>query len=407
MYAQDYSNKLSLYNNLGHMIQKIPVGIQNISVSKFVRDESIIVIDSNGNYIPFTYVPELTSNIINIKDSVVTKNNKQITGKILTLNDKVVSLLVGDQLTTVRNYDSISTFNNINGIKPKIIVEKFSTPITVSYLLSNIKWKCIGTGVIDNYSNVMNLKISGYITNETDSNIVGELSLINGKINDNYSSNSKVFARALVDDDKEILLEDYRRFNLGERLLQEKNIIILSVMSLDVQKIYIHNTSNEPDYKIVQYGYNFLSTSYIPKCNVNFYSIDRDIELDSYLGSSIIEETQGGETVEIILGESSTLKCKSNVIQTNVELLNDSKWNRITEEISVEIINYNTYDCYLYIRHNINNKKIVEVISEDIKQYDKKNGSIQWLLKLPPKIREEPIKWFLKFKVITEGLVES
>jgi len=52
--------KLTIYSRSGHIVQSISSQNDIIILPKSVNIESIIAIDSQGQIIPFSYVPEIT-----------------------------------------------------------------------------------------------------------------------------------------------------------------------------------------------------------------------------------------------------------------------------------------------------------------------------------------------------------
>jgi hypothetical protein len=448
-------SKLTIYSGSGHIVQKFPQGTKNIILPKSVEIASIVAVDSDGIIIPFSYVPEtnmgiaLTNRSTGEKvEATVIKEGQTITGKILSLDLENVMLMTGSHITNIRKYDQIIVGITEDLTRPRLMLERDSKSLTLSYLLSSIAWTCVGTALIDNVKNIMYLRLAGNITNNTESDIRANTTLVSGEVYQ-YRSHQEVFAEAkmysaprassaaLMTSRKvqTAILEDYIKYEVGDRLVRNQDIAELGTWSFPVIKLYINQTN---DNDIFIFGYRFIAPGYIPSCSLNVYSIDSNKEIDAYLGSNEIKESQKSDEVDIILGESTLLQCKSLVVISNDVIVNDEstmnkfklptnvfingqseqiygqqqqqivkggkyidgrRWHVITEDLKVEIKNHNDRPVSLVLKHFVWNKHLVETRCQSYK--DRKNGFIEWYFEVPPRTSPEPRKEKFACQIIT------
>jgi len=426
-------NKLTVYSQSGHIIQKYSGDNKVITLPKSVDISSIMIVDSDGMIVPFSYVPEtsmgiaLTDRSTGQKvDAVVTKDGQNIKGKILSLGSDNVVLLSENNISNIREYDRVVVSVNDDLTQPKLLISGNNKPFTLSYLVSNISWKCVGTGVIDDSTHIMHLRLAGNIYNETESDINAETTLVSGEVyqhkrnqrhGDNFAMQKSMMSSENI---KRTALEDYVKYNVGQRLVRTNDIAEIGIWNIPVIKVYTHQT-NERD--IVRFGYRFTATEYIPSCSLNLYSVDNNKNIGSYLGSNVIDETQRTDIVDIILGESTLLQCTSLVVISNDIIINNEdtarkynipidtfkssknkssdtrSWHVITEDIKIDILNHNTSPSFLIIKHYVGDKLLVET---RCKSYNKrKDGFIEWNFEVPPRTSNEPMSTGFSCQILT------
>jgi len=71
-------------------------------------------------------------------------------------------------------------------------------------------------------------------------------------------------------------------------------------------KIFIHQTNDTN----VKFGYRFITPEFIPKCFVTLYLMNNESIIDSFIGSSKIDESQTGDEIDIIIGSTTLLEAK-------------------------------------------------------------------------------------------------
>lgn len=423
-------SKLTIYSQSGHLIQQFPAETKIVTLPKSVEIESIVAIDINGQIIPFSYLSptsigtSLTDRQTGEKvDVTVIKDDSNIKGKIINQDSNSITLLTASGITIVREYDQLIV--NLNSAdqdvtRPRLNLES-SQPFTISYLISNIAWTCIGTILVDHESNQMYLRLAGNITNNTETDISAMTTLVSGEVYQNRPHQdvhraAKVFMATpspMVSQQVETnLVEDYIKYEVGERLIQNKTIVELGTSVYPINKIYIHQTNKRDR---VSWGYRFRATGFIPSCSVNVYSIDTNRTIDAYLGSNDIRESQTDDEIDIVLGESTMLQCKSSVVISDVKdeaILKQYKlpteeqidgvarsWHIITEELTVEITNHNPNSAILVLKHPVDNNPILNVECQAFKQ--RKDGFIEWYFEIPSKFENQPRKETFKCKIVT------
>lgn len=417
-------NKLTIYSASGHLIQKFSKGTNFIPLLKSVDISSIVVIDANGSIVPFSYIPETTVGIPTIEretgervEASVLKEGSIVNGKILTLGVDSVMLVGDNQITNIRDYDMLTIANDEDITKPRLIIERNSIPFTISYLLNSISWKCIATVLIDSKKNLLNLRLSGHIINHTEDNIQAEISLVAGHVKQNrlqpkaYLSSSSKSAQ----DVSTSMLEDYFKYSIGDKLIHTEDIAEIGAWVLPVTKLYIHKID---DNNIVRFGYRFIAADYVPPCSVNAYAVDNQ-EIGSYLGSTELEESRPKEETDLVLGESNMLRCNSTVIISNDIIIKDDNlakqfnissfkynpngdnWHIITEDIQVDITNYNTSPSLLVIKHYVGDKLLIDTKCRSYKK--RLNGYLEWYFEVAPRTSNGPFKDTFKCQVVTKS----
>lgn len=431
--------KLTIYSRSGHVIQNFPHGVKSVTLPKSVEIASIIAIDSSGKVIPFSYIPATSMGFILTDrstgeriEAAVIKDGHSVNGKLLTLDSDNVMLMTCNQIINIREYDRV-TVNIVDDFtRPQIILGGDSTPFTLSYLLSDISWDCIGTALIDNINDIMYLRLAGDISNNTESDIIANTTLVSGEVYQNrhqeryYKSQSlapqsRVMAAAPISSKKveTFMSEDYTKYEVGKRVVHGKDIAELGTWSFPVIRLYTHNTN---DSGTVRFGYRIIAPGFIPSCSVNAYSIDSNKMVDSYLGSNDIEESQKGDEIDIMLGETTLLQCKSSIVVTDVivpdeetarryklpletflkrdtDSSDERQWHVIVEDLTVDITNHNIKPSTLLIRHFVGDRLIID--SKCMNYTKRENNHIEWYFQVPPKQDSDPRKDTFSCQIMT------
>lgn len=425
--SEPISSKLTIYSTSGHMIQRYSQAIKSVLLPNSVDMGSITVIDATGNIIPFSYVPETTlglsltnPNTGEKVTAIVIKGEKSFSGKILSLDSQNVTLIHEGQIINIRKYDQVIVNSNDNVTQPRVIFGESSQPVTLSYLLSNISWTCVGTALID--KNNMYLRLAGNIFNNTECIIKAQTTLVSGEVFQSRQNQEVSYSPMMLKSSSHTkvqtsMLEDYTRYEVGNRIIRTKDVSELGTWDFNITKIYLHNIREED----VKFGYRFITPDYLPSCGINVYSISNDRSIDSYLGSNDIEESQKGDEVNIILGISTVLRCKSSIIVSNDIIVANEQlaqqynipldeyrksptqdknaWHIVTEDIVVDITNNNTEPSLLVVKHYVGNKYLVETRCNAYKK--RENGYIEWYFQVPPKSTTEPFKDKFSCSILT------
>jgi len=390
------NTNITIYSRSAHIIEYFPEQTKSIILPKFVDITSILILDSEGTIVPFSYISEINTNNVIGSNVQVIKKEKTIKGKVLSMTQDNITILSNNKIITLRNYDQIivSTSDELN--QPQLIIppEYYLKELTLSYLINNITWECVGTALIDD--NNLYLRLAGNINNNTESDIDADTTLVSGEVyqkqKNHYPESRMILSAAPIKSDKvqTSMSEDFIKYKIGKRIIRNKDIAELGTFTYPITKLYIHKTEEN---NIVRFGYRFIAKEYIPACSINVFSIDRGI--DSFLGSNNIGESQRNDEIDIIIGESTLLQCKSLiVISDDITIDNEEKakqyklsidksqWHVITEDITVEITNHIDKKSFLIIKHNIGNKLLLDT---KCKTYEKRNnGYLEWYFELLP-----------------------
>jgi len=209
------------------------------------------------------------------------------------------------------------------------------------------------------------------------------------------------------------MLEDYVKYSVGNRTIHTKDVAELGTWLFHVFKLYIHETNSDNK---VEFGYRFIAPEFIPSCLVNIYSIDSNKNINSYLGSNEIDESQKDDEVDIKVGESTMLQCRSLIVISNNVTVQDEatarKYQLPLDTFSQDyvrrdertwhiITNHNIKSSPLIIKHHVGNKLIISVTCQTYKR--RKNGYIEWYFQVPAGTTYEPRKETFICKIITAG----
>lgn len=352
---------LSIYNDCTQMVENYPKYTEKIPLPKSTDLASLLITDTQGTIIPFRYKnphPNPHDTITVIKGSITQ------TGKLVSLTDTSVILQVNDTSITIRNYDMVTIHDTKMDIDPYIKIKQQEHPITITYLFSEITWKAIGTGIIMD-SNI-NLRIASQIHNTTDHNIIANVNCIAGAISSHRPLPHMMRALA-VESPIISKIEDYTMYRLGDQKLKEDTVIELGTNEYPVIKFYEYSTNNTT----VRLGYRFKTNEFIPNITIYMYTNDHN-----YLGTADLDEYQPGEEVDLLLGGTSMVRCETT---TQVELQQEAD-SRV-EHVETKIINHNTEDIFLVIKHHLGPKKLIHTSCQIAKQHDQ---YVEWYFLIHP-----------------------
>lgn len=410
---------LAVYSSSAHMRQHYPAGTTSVTIPKSTDIASIVALTHDGIILPFSFVGEpnvragLTDRFTGEKVTVqVQKGGKMFEGKIISLGEGEVTLLQGGIIEIIRKYDSIQFQSNVELSRPSLVFANVKAPFILSYHLSDISWECMGTAIISEVNNTLYLRLSGYITNSSESDIKANTTLISGNVfqsfrhsQETYAQESRYMSKASMaaapmrgEHPSPVALEDFMRYEVGERIIHTKDVAELGVSSHQVEKVYIFLTSES---ERTSFGYRFVTDAYIPACNVNAYAMTTEENIGPFIGSSNLKERQKGDKAYLILGKSTTVQCISNVSVVSTKIEDEKranslglkeeyysrykKWQLLTETIKVEIHNRNNKEVTLKIKHPIYDRYLVRV---DCANTSQKEGHLTWEMKLSAQAKE-------------------
>ena len=356
-------NRIVIYQDLGHCVVSYEGLTSRIPLPKSVDLESLMVV-ADDKIIPFEYFSEV-SGVINQSQLVtVIKGAYKITGKVISSDANQITVLSNNDVVSIRNYDMVKKTTS-DGDLPHLKIAKINQPITVSYLLSGLKWNCIITALIK--ESTVYLRLTGHITTETKIN--GDVILVAGAISRNQKSPRPMFTRALaMESDDEVTsskVEDYTKYEIGRQVLRPNNIIELKQFTYPIFKFYEYKINQE-----VHLGYRFKTADFLPSATTYLYVEDQ--KHLTYIGSTDLKEYQANNEVDIIMGGTSMVVCETT--------LTSSKDAKITTDtVVVDIVNHYTNSIYLVIKHHIGTGELVSTTCAG----KRKGNYLEWYFEIP------------------------
>lgn len=424
------ANQLTIYSNSAHMVTQDLGDKGSISVPRSIDVSSIIALDAEGKAIPVHFVvrpkESLNEALNNPKyhlGVIVTKGDRQVKGVIRELNDNNVAVKGADDssITIIRNYDHITIEN-----PPSIVTKEISSivfggsPASISYLFSDVSWICVGTAIINGDN--MQLHLAGHITNNTETPVDADVSLISGTVQQRRRE-PRYFAGTVISYKESAApspgprqtvsinaLEEYVKYKLGQVTIQKQALIPLVVLAIPVTKIYHHQIGQEDVY----FGYTFEAPDYVPQCLVNAYAGDSQSGIGAFLGSSSIEEHQKGQEIDFILGQTTKVQVESEILpisdivvtqevitEQHLELDEDEqriirrtpteqKLHLITEEVGVDISNYNESHAFLCLKYDLRGRRLINTTCRPANKQE--SGVLEWYFQLDPGTKDSFIK---------------
>lgn len=366
MISNSCTRILFVYHDCTQVVETYPKQTTKIPLPKSVDIDSLLITDDKGNIIPFRY----KSQHINprVQDTItVTKNGVNYSGKLISMTDSGVTIYSDNNTIVIRNYDTMTIHNIKTQWSPYIKIEPQDNVITVNYLFSEITWKVVGTGIITD-SNI-NLCISSQITNNTDHNIIAQIYCIAGSIS-KHRPMPHMMRTLAVEQSLISKIEDYTMYNVGQRKLEQMTVVEMGSNNYPVVKFYEHHT-NQPDIRV---GYRFKTSQYIPNMTIYMYTNDHN-----YIGTAEISEYQAREEVDLLLNQSSMVRC-----ETTIQVEEPDK-NTKVEYLELKIINNNTNDIFLVVKHDLGNKKLIQSTCPVAKH---RGNYLEWYFLIHPNTEE-------------------
>lgn len=423
------SSKLTIYSQSGHMVQKIASGTSSIVISKSAMLESIVAINSLGKVVPFYYVPGLATSValndrttgekLNVR---VTKGETIIEGKIVSLDSNNVIILVKDELVAISKYDMVVVPGSSDSSRPSLTFNDISSSITLTYLLHNISWNCSGTALLDEVNSILYLRLSGNIINDTEDDITACTTLVSGEVYQNrqeertynemkISSSMRKSAPMQSEQVPTSRLQDFIKYDVGSRIIRNKDIAELGINAYPITKVYSHDTDRR---QFTSFGYIFIAKDFVPACFVNTYSITGDIKdstnsgIGSFIGANNIKESQKDDKIYFMLGDTTVVSCFTTVETTRIKsnsqrgneyklsdeltsssLVTGDKWIFVTEGIKTIINNRNAVPIKLFIKHPIYDRYLVFGGNCGGVQVNRKDNYLIWELSIPAKTQAD------------------
>lgn len=400
---QKTNASITIYSQTAHVRNVLNVTEpMKLLLPQHAELETITLLAANGRIVPFNYVPAVTRTSGALTNrttgervtAIVTKDNQTLEGQVLNVDGDNITLLINGTITTIRRYDQVTYSTNDDNTKPYILVDGSIGEVTLSYLLNNITWTCVGTGLYDDERSVIILRLAATITNNTENNIEGQITVVSGGVRQQRPSTNEIRPMAAMairaaPYSSEVLLdnlEDYREYNLGQRVLYNKNVAELGTWEIPVIKIYVHETRSGNQ---VNYGFRMVASDFLPAATINMYSLMNNT-IGSYLGSDTIVETPKGKEVDVMIGSSTMIQCESTVSSVEREVTQDNELvnsvntvetHLVTDTITTTVKNNTKVQPWIILKHFIGNKQFISS-TQTVNKI--KNGFIEWYVTIPP-----------------------
>jgi hypothetical protein len=175
----------------------------------------------------------------------------------------------------------------------------------LSYLFTGISWHCKGTALIDEVRT--QLTFTAYVQNGTGTNFIADTTLIPVAMDGNDTPRAMMkelsFSRNVERPpvQPELLGEEVPIYRLQQQEIGEVSLLPLFSFQVDSRRVAINTIPSTT----VKRGYRLRSPQLLPSCTVDTYWEGR------YIGSSPLSAQKKGEEFELLLGESSTVSCKT------------------------------------------------------------------------------------------------
>lgn len=269
-----------------------------------------------------------------------------------SVTDRYVNLIEDHLKDTITVFDH----NNIaNGFTLSENILKLVSPVhsSVNYLINGITWECISTILVE--GNTIELLVNAHIKNDKGEQ---ECYIVLNTFNQARSNEHHRYTMAESKSSNMIESNTLDRFSydLGLQILSSYTVIPLDRLLMKFIKVY----SNDISSGITNLYFRVNTNSYIPQCKGMIYSGDK------YFISRTIDEQQPNDLFDILISETSKIRCKSVVSRSScddgVEVLNTITEiiNHTDEDANIELKvyvgdrlinseNYNVKDGYLII----------------------------------------------------------
>ena len=260
--------------------------------------------------------------------AIVIQNGTEMKGILKALNNEYADIEIDNVLVRVKNYESVLQEFEKKKETSSIVLEN---PANLTYLFNTVGWSAM------------------YSINMKDD--IGSLSC---------TANISCLEKLSGDFTLKAGMNSYP---LGYLDLENSHVAhLFSEGDLDVSKFYTYNVEKEK----VFHGYSFTAPRFLPTGTIYFY-IDTN-----YVGDFSMKETTKENTVELIVGETDSIKCISKV----EEFMRDNHRNI---KIISEITNHSERSIDLTIQYYVGNSTVLEI---DHPITERVLGNLEWDLEI-------------------------
>lgn len=288
-------------------------------------DGSLSIRDDNG-------APILYHMIESEGSDKVFKNGEVTVGRILERSDREVTILIKRSSTdfvriVIPRYDAIELANAKQLIMIPGRTDARIRRLIISYPLPGLRWIAKANFLLDRKA----IQMAGLVNNDSENEISGETKLIAGTVNQMTNQPFKVQSRGLAmaamgtqassyndsnSTDDANTDGDLQIYKVGDQSFRPGMAELISIFNrdLEAEKIYVHIIGQEG----TSMGYQFTANDFFPTSEVSVYDRNR------FLGIATLKESRKGDQVELLIGQSTVVKCESVIARiqlTPAELL--------------------------------------------------------------------------------------
>ena len=216
----------------------------------------------------------------------------------------------------------------------------FTGPMTITYLIDFLTWQSSYTVLLDSaLETIVMLRLSAEITNSGSSQFTSaKTSLLAGSVRQGPAlartpSVRKARASSMMQESvamavmptefsTSVAVDEYLEFPIGPITVGSGETIpieLFTLTAISAKKIYFASLGDD---KTITFGYRFMSPRTLPSGTMIVYSTASTGELlGPFLGSTTINESREHDSVDLMLGSTSSIKIESNVESNLVDIV--------------------------------------------------------------------------------------
>lgn len=288
---------------------------------------------------------------------------------------------------------------------PAIVIKDITNkPIQISYLVNGLNWRPSYTMIINNENpDLINLlQLRAEIHNQSGELITPDkLKLISGSIRSpegeiiEYAQAAQaaqaekpmasMMARStapLAEGVAEYGIDEYVTYEPKPQPLRDNSLVEIFSTPISGKRVYLYDIGTT----VTRFGYNYVTEDYLPEGQVMIYSKEKN-GVGMFLGTSKIKETRAGQELELMIGNTSSVKVEE-VIQQSKVAITDRNGPNDEEQVkryelrvlgNLTIHNVNKTNTRIIIRYPLDNQELVNITPKHTKI---KNNNIEWHLSL-------------------------
>ncbi len=392
-----------LYSDLGQRIQTwnplnghipIPATTNISSVMLFGENKESHVVLPYSIVYPPSYFSVSHHSIVTVR-----KNNVIYHGALYSIGDgkkRSVTLRMttgnAEKALTIYDYDTIEEIGSSPQHEDTIYIipsqsTSQSSPMTITYLIDFLTWQSSYTVLLDSaLETIVMLRLSAEITNSGSSQFTSaKTSLLAGSVRQGPAlartpSVRKARASSMMQESvamavmptefsTSVAVDEYLEFPIGPITVGSGETIpieLFTLTAISAKKIYFASLGDD---KTITFGYRFISPRTLPSGTMIVYSTASTGELlGPFLGSTTINESREHDSVDLMLGSTSSIKIESNVESNPIDIIEKigetegpqgTKRKQEHLTMKAKITNRNKTNIVLILRRYIYDSRII------------------------------------------------